>query len=97
MNKKSSVHLTVDERGELENILKKGKSPARIIRRVQTLLFAAEGKTDHFLNGIPKGANPLAGVLGAAPPKKTQAMSAYGGDEPLKMIRERGKSASRKR
>jgi len=46
MNKKWSVHLTDDERSELESIVKKGKSSAREIRRAQTLLLADEKKSD---------------------------------------------------
>lgn len=52
MNKKWSILLTIKERGELENIVKKGKSPARLIRRAQTLLYAAEGKADHEISSL---------------------------------------------
>lgn len=58
MNKKWSVQLTVEERGELENVVKKGKSSARIIRRAQTLLFAAEGKTDHEISSLLRYSEP---------------------------------------
>lgn len=58
MNKKWSVHLTVEERSELESVVKKGKSPARVIRRAQTLLFAAEGKTDHEISSLLRCSEP---------------------------------------
>ncbi len=46
MNKKWAVRLTVEERSELEGIVKKGKSSARTIRRAQVLLLADENKSD---------------------------------------------------
>lgn len=46
MNKKWSICLPVEEQEKLEAIIRKGKSPARTIRRAQTLLFANEGKED---------------------------------------------------
>lgn len=52
MNKKWTVQLTTEERNELENIVKKGKSSARVIRRAQTLLFATEGKTDIEISSL---------------------------------------------
>ncbi len=58
MNKKWSVHLTAEERGELENIVKKGKSPARVIRRAQTLLFATEGKPDREISSLLRCSEP---------------------------------------
>ena len=58
MNKKWSVHLTVEERSELERVVKKGKSPARVIRRAQSLLFAAEGKTDNEISSLLRCSEP---------------------------------------
>ncbi|MGA8164319.1 MAG: helix-turn-helix domain-containing protein [Waddliaceae bacterium] len=52
MNKKWSVHLRAEERVELEKIVKKGKSPARVIRRAQMLLFADEGKADREISSL---------------------------------------------
>ena len=52
MNKKWSVYLTNEERVELEKIIKKGKSSARVIRRAQTLLFADEKKTDCEISSL---------------------------------------------
>ncbi len=52
MNKKWSVHLTTEEKVELEKIVKKGKSSARVIRRAQTLLFADEKKTDFEISSL---------------------------------------------
>ncbi len=52
MNKKWSVHLSEEERFELEKIVKKGKSPARVIRRAQTLLFADEEKRDDEISSL---------------------------------------------
>lgn len=52
MNKKWTVHLTIEERNELEGIVKKGKSPARMIRRAQTLLLADEKKSDQEIASV---------------------------------------------
>jgi transposase len=46
MIKKWGIHLTSEERKKLETIVRKGKSPARSIRRAQTLLFADQGRED---------------------------------------------------
>lgn len=46
MNKKWAIRLTVEDRNELEGIVKKGKSSARTIRRAQILLLADENKPD---------------------------------------------------
>ena len=58
MNKKWSVHLTVEERSTLEGIVKKGKSSARIIRRAQTLLFADEKKPDREIASLLRCSEP---------------------------------------
>jgi len=52
MNKKWAVHLTAEERSELESIVKKGKSSARTIRRAQTLLLADEKKPDQQIASL---------------------------------------------
>jgi transposase len=58
MNKKWSVHLTVEERRELEGIVRKGKSSARIIRRAQTLLLADEKKSDPAIASLLRCSTP---------------------------------------
>lgn len=58
MNKKWSVHLTIEERSELEGIVKKGKSPARVIRRAQTLLLADEKKSDQEIASVLRCSEP---------------------------------------
>lgn len=52
MNKKWSIHLTVEERSILQDIVKKGKSAARKIRRAQTLLLADEKKPDQEIASL---------------------------------------------
>ena len=54
MNKKWSICLSIEERKKLEAIIRKGKSPARTIRRAQTLLFADEGKENKTIAGLLK-------------------------------------------
>ena len=54
MKKKWSICLTVEEREKLKAISRKGKSPARTIRRAQTLLFADEGKEDKEIASLLK-------------------------------------------
>lgn len=44
MNKKWLVKLSEEDQEKLENIVRKGKSAARVIRKAQTLLLSAEGK-----------------------------------------------------
>ena len=47
---KHKVHLLTEEKQELLDIVKKGSSSARIIRRAHTLLMASEGKTDKIIS-----------------------------------------------
>lgn len=54
MNKKWSISLPIEQREKLEGIIRKGKSPARTIRRAQTLLFADEGKEDKEIASLLK-------------------------------------------
>lgn len=58
MNKKWSIHLTVEERSELEDIVRKGKSSARMIRRAQTLLLAHEKKSDQTIASLLRCSEP---------------------------------------
>lgn len=58
MNKKWSIHLTADERSELENIVTKGKSSARVIRRAQTLLLANEKKQNREISSLLRCSEP---------------------------------------
>lgn len=58
MNKKWSVRLTVEERGTLEGIVKKGKSSARLIRRAQTLLLADKKKPDQEIASLLRCSEP---------------------------------------
>lgn len=46
MRKQNIVKLSEGERADLEEIVKKGKHGARLIRRAHTLLLSAVGKTD---------------------------------------------------
>jgi len=54
MVKKWQVKLSDQEIVQLEEIIKKGKSSARTIRRAQTLLLASEGKRDEYISSILK-------------------------------------------
>jgi transposase len=54
MNKKWPVQFSQGDREKLENIVKKGKSAARVIRRAQTLLLAAEGKQNNEIASLLK-------------------------------------------
>ncbi len=47
--KKNEIHLTDEERKELESIVKTGKHRAREIRRAHTLLLSDVGKTDSHI------------------------------------------------
>lgn len=49
MNKTYIVELTGEERRQLMGLLKKGKTGARKLRRVRTLLLADEGATDEVI------------------------------------------------
>ena len=46
MNKKWTIHLSLEELEKLEAIVRKGKSSARTIRRAHSLLLAHEGRED---------------------------------------------------
>ena len=46
MAKRYRVTLTDDERERLEGLTRKGTASVRMVRRAQTLLLAAEGRTD---------------------------------------------------
>lgn len=52
MNKKWSIELGEQERQQLEDIVKKGKSSAKTIRRAQILLLASKGKSDLEISQI---------------------------------------------
>jgi transposase len=52
MKKKWYVQLSNQEISQLEEIVKKGKSSARTIRRAQTLLLVNEGKSDEYISNI---------------------------------------------
>jgi len=54
MKKKWQVTLSDQEIAQLGEIIKKGKSSARTIRRAQTLLLASEGKSDECISSILK-------------------------------------------
>ena len=47
---KHKVHLSTEQKQELLDIVKKGSSNARRIRRAHTLLMASEGKTDKIIS-----------------------------------------------
>lgn len=49
MSKKHKINLSSEKRQLLLDIVKKGSSSARIIRRAHTLLMASEGKTDEII------------------------------------------------
>jgi transposase len=49
MSKKYEINLSEEQRQELVDIVKKGSTKARIIRRAHTLLMAADGKTDEII------------------------------------------------
>jgi len=49
MNKRYHVTLEESERAALGEVIRKGKHSSRKVRRAQTLLLAAEGKTDAFI------------------------------------------------
>jgi transposase len=46
MAKRYRVTLTAEERERLEGLTRKGTAPVRMVRRAQTLLLAAEERTD---------------------------------------------------
>lgn len=46
MAKRYRVALTAEERERLESLTRKGTAPVRMVRRAQTLLLAAEERTD---------------------------------------------------
>ncbi|NES06490.1 MAG: hypothetical protein F6K22_28955 [Okeania sp. SIO2F4] len=50
MNKLDKINLSSQQRQELLDIVKKGSSNARVIRRAHTLLMASEGKTDQIIS-----------------------------------------------
>jgi transposase len=54
MNKIYHVRLEETERTQLEEVIRKGKHAARKVRRAQTLLLAAEGKTDEAISDALK-------------------------------------------
>jgi len=49
--KRYRVALTDEERERLGALTRKGKAPARMVRRAQTLLLAAEGRPDEAIAG----------------------------------------------
>ncbi len=49
MSKKHKINLSPEQRQQLLDIIKKGSSSARTIRRAHTLLMASEGKTDEMI------------------------------------------------
>lgn len=49
MSKKHKINLLSEQRQQLLEIVKKGSSSARTIRRAHTLLMASEGKTDEVI------------------------------------------------
>lgn len=49
MSKKYQISLSESQRQELLDLVKKGSTKARIIRRAHTLLMAADGKTDETI------------------------------------------------
>ena len=49
MPKKYIVKLTLEQKQQLLDIIKKGKTSAREIRRAHTLLMASQGKTDEAI------------------------------------------------
>jgi transposase len=49
MAKRYRVTLTDEERARLEGLTRKGTASARMVRRAQTLLLAAEGRTDEAI------------------------------------------------
>ena len=51
MAKRYRVTLTDDERERLEGLTRKGTASVRMVRRAQTLLLAAEGRTDEEIVG----------------------------------------------
>jgi len=53
MPKKYVVSLTDDEKRELTELTKKGKTGARKLRRAHTLLLADDGKTDREIAENP--------------------------------------------
>ena len=54
MNKKWSVKLSEEDQEKLKNIVRKGKSSARVIRKAQTLLLSAEGKQTREIAALLK-------------------------------------------
>lgn len=52
MTKKYCVEMTNDERQELETIIGRGKSSARLIRRAHALLMSADGKSDQEIGEL---------------------------------------------
>lgn len=50
MSKKHKVNLSTEQKQQLLDIVKKGSSNARVIRRAHTLLMASEGKTDKAIS-----------------------------------------------
>ncbi|NES06927.1 MAG: hypothetical protein F6K22_31410 [Okeania sp. SIO2F4] len=47
---KHKVHLSTEQKQELVDMLKKGSSTARTIRRAHRLLMASEGKIDKIIS-----------------------------------------------
>lgn len=58
MKKKYFVKLTESQVSQLEGIIRKGKSGARVIRRAHVLLLANQGRQDHEIAPIAKCSTP---------------------------------------
>lgn len=56
--KQHVIQLSAIDRLELEDIVRKGRHKARVIRRAQTLLWSDAGKTDEEIAGL-HGVRPL--------------------------------------
>ena len=73
MPKKYVVSLTDDEKRELTELTKKGKTGARKLRRAHTLLLADEGKTDREIAENPH--------IGVSTVERTRRRFVEGGPE----------------